>query len=221
MKNIWKSFFLSIAFLGAILGTHAKAQSILLLINDADPSAVTITATTTAATGSSANERFDVGLDLTNFYTSSIFLNTTGTNSSLTTSIDQTPFYNQTQTGSLSGGSFVDLQLYATGQTAIENFVAGTQAFVGTLTLDLSTVSPGTSAAAPNTSLPADGTTGNVYAGTGQLFTPSATLIGTYKVVNAATPEPSTWALLLVGAGLLGTFRYFAKSRGATGLVLG
>jgi hypothetical protein len=195
MTNTRKSYYLSIAFLGAIFGSHAQAQSLLLMINDSNPAAVTITATTGAALASSSNQRFDIGFDLTNFYPNSVFQDVTDSGSSLTTFIDGTPFYNDTQSDDLStSGSFVDLSIYSNGQVSDQDFVAGTQAFTGTLTLNLSEDNLGNPVA-----LPANGTVGQIFVGSTGLFQPTPTLIGTYVVSNTATPEPSQVALLLAG----------------------
>jgi hypothetical protein len=209
MKTPLKSMYLTIAFLGAVLGSHAKAQY-LLTINDSDPSAVTITGTGADATATDSAARYSGGVFLANFYSAVIFANSNAnaTGSTLVTGVDGTPAYTGTQSNSI--GSTPGLQFYAASGN-FEDFVAGMPAFNGTVTFNLSAIAA---------DLPADGTTGNVLTDPYTLFgPPAATVIGTYKVSNAATPEPSSMALMLVGgvALLAWRFRSFVpSSRGLT-----
>ena len=198
MKTLRISFYLSILFLTGLFASRVNAQ-ILITIDDSNPAAVTFTATGNDPSVSDATHLFSQGIVFANFVTTAHLIpSITATSASLTTGVDGMPFYDEAQSGSITG-TFADLQL-STTSAATENFNAGTAAFAGVSTFDFS---------ANSAFLPAAGFSGALYAGSNQIFSPAAVVIGSYQVV----PEPSSWALIVVGAIALLAVGARAKSR--------
>jgi hypothetical protein len=199
---------------GTIL-TQAKAQY-LITINDSNPDAVTFTGTGADATASTSASTYAEGILLDGFTASNLFVpSSMALSTSLVDAVDGTPDYTSAQSASVSGVTGVEISGTSGAPTSAnkENFVAGSPAFSGTATFNLN------NATFPFV-LPANGTIGNVYAYPAGFFPGAPVLLGTYVVNNAAAPEPSEMALLLVGAlGLFGVMR--ARSRGLLGSVLG
>jgi len=191
-----------------LLSVSAAHAQFLLTINDSNPFAVVITATgtfpTSPATGADAGP-FNNGVDLLQFFTATQTLNsssypigptslTTGDSSSgpvLDYALNDN--YSFGKTTSLSG---VDLNLLTfsadSGSGNLMTFTSGSAAFSGTLTLNLY-----------GTPLPSPGASGAIVTGANG-FTPN-TSIGQWEVVSA--PEPSSWALMLVGLGAIAGLR--------------
>lgn len=209
--NLRKNPVLLALLLVVTTAAHA-APNYLLLIDESNPSAVTITATTNVPTNLDSTHFFGEGIDITNFFTTSpgeVFL--TGPASNLTTGINASPlYYDGVGVDNLSG-SYVDINPYS-GEDASagfnsvpsvqgvipENFNTSTQALSGVLVLNLS---------AYVSSLPNVGASGDIYAGyAGDLGSspPGATpvLLGQWVVITAV-PEPNTGTLLVLAAVLL------------------
>jgi hypothetical protein len=150
--------------------------------------------------------KFDAPLFPGNFVTTSTLIPAfNATSAGLVTGANGTPDYNRTQSGSITG-TFDDLQLYSNGSGATENFDLGTAAFAGTSTFDFSAYA---------SVLPANATTGLIYAGSGDIFTATPVVIGSYQVIQAAAPEPRQWALMLVGGlALVLVCRFRGSSQG-------
>ena len=109
--------------------------------------------------------------------------------------------FNAYTTDEITGASFADLSLFwnseSTGPTM--TFQSGDQAFVGSMTIDLS---------AFGSNIPTVGEGGTIdtsYSGI-----PPNTPIGSWQVISA--PEPSTWMLLGAGAVLLAFWRLRLRS---------
>jgi len=183
-------------FLGwlLVLPVLARAQDFLLVINDADPSAVTITATGNNATVSSANTTLYDGSEMLGFFTSALTGDIEGSLSSgtLTPSGTGTLPYDTYYVDNYSGGN-VDLNLYYFGtgpadpnESTPQLFSTLQAAYSGTATADLSN---------ETLFLPAVGAEGNVLSGwSGNV----GVVIGQWQVV----PEPAN-AGLAVGLGAL------------------
>ncbi len=196
-----KTALLGMAFiLGMGVGkSFAASPSVLLTIDDSNPSAVTITATgeNSAAndTGHSAND----GVDLLSFFNQNDFtagnvVTSTLQGGNLTLSYNFNTGDNYS-TG-VNVGDLLDLNLYNTDFPASsdsETFSTTQPAFTGSLTLDLSSLDP--------SALPAAGTTGDIIAGYGA--NPGA-VIGSWQVETI--PEPGIGSLLILGSGAGFTF---------------
>jgi hypothetical protein len=181
----------------------APAQ-VLLVVNETDPSAVTITATGAASSASVSTTFFD-GFDLLNFFNQDASQGGADPNvSTLTTGDSSTgPIFNNDYSDDESTTAdgnppYYDLNIYVSsptnaGQPApgnpTETFTSGSTAFIGTMTINLSAYSL------------SGASTGIVYGGTSFDDAGSANDIGTY-VLEA--PEPSTYAMMLGGLVVLG-----------------
>ena len=190
LKNcpLWLSAACGLAFSSA----WAQTPDVLLLINDSDPAAITITATTNDSTASDSSHTFTDGVDLAGFFTGAVDAGSEFAKSTLTTFRDGAPagYFGDTSNNLQDPGASTgaDLALFTPDTSNIEHFVAGSQAFSGTATFELSNVAA---------SLPAAGTLGNGYAGNAGdegSGGSGVVLIGAYEVV----PEPSSGLLLLL-----------------------
>ena len=188
-------FFL--LFTGLMSSVHGAVPDFLLIVNDADPAAVTFTATTNDSFIADSIHTFNAGITLTDFLTSADSgLVVSGTTSSLTTFLDGTPVFGMAVSNNLSG-SFVDLNIYTasnvSGQGNTMNFAASSQALTGAAQFNLSSDAA---------RLPANGTIGSLYAGY-QGFRNAPVLIGNFMVV----PEPSQLVWLVIGGMMYVLFR--------------
>lgn len=186
MKKIYLSSCSSALVLAAGLFAAtfpAVGQSVLIDINQVNPSAVTFTTSglTSFATSSVLNT---FGVDLVSYFTAAPTVVASAiTTPGLTPAGTATPYTtwipdNQTI------ASFLDLNLYNTSNPATQTFVAGNPAFNGTATVNLSSLLA---------DLPITGAQGNIYSG--NINSPGV-LIGKWVVV----PEPSVEAQLALGA---------------------
>jgi hypothetical protein len=186
-----KTLFLGLLL---VLPVLARAQDILLLINDSNPAAVTITATANNATVINSNTTLYDGSELLGFFTTALPGNYESALSSgtLTPSGNDTLPYESYYVDDYSGGN-VDLNLYYYGsgpsdpnENIPQQFSTLLSAYTGTATADLSNES---------LFLPAAGAQGNVLSGwSGNV----GAVIGQWQVV----PEPAN-AGLTVGLGAL------------------
>jgi hypothetical protein len=169
---------------GYFAGTFPVAgQSILIDINQADPSAVQFIATVTGPLVNDSSALNYAGVDLISYFTAPVgsAFGVTGT----LTPAGTTAAYNAWFPDNLlNGDSLVDMNLFVAGSPQLQNFVTSSPAFTGTATINLSSLLA---------ELPATGTSGYIYSGysrsTGQI-------IGEWVVV----PEPSVEAQLALGA---------------------
>ncbi len=185
----------------------AKAQ--ILLIDDSNPDAVVITATTGTATATQDIGLSD-GFELLQFFTQSTGqnYNVTANAGSTLTGIGLTApdvVTNAFGDDYTLGEGYVDLNLFNPNSNENLDFTQGNQAFTGTLVLDLH-----------GEALPTNGSTGTVQTGfydDGNNAGVPVTTIGTYEVVNptVTAPEPSTW--MLIGVSLLGWVIYRLRLR--------
>lgn len=166
----------------------AAAPGQVILVNIADPAAVTFTGTGTFASANyNGGTTAALPVRLQNFFSSAPGnLDVTATLTTLmTTGANHTLGLALLRPGA-SGATTLDFRQAGFSQ---ENFSTSSAAFSGTGTFNFSTY---------GAYLPAAGTTGNIFAADG------ATVIGTYSVVSSAVPEPSAYAALcgLVTLGL-------------------
>ncbi len=95
----------------------------------------------------------------------------------------------------------MDLNLFRFDSTSPISFTAGTQAFTGTLTLDLSSVAA---------FLPTSGS-GEIV--TGYLGNGPNTPIGQWEIATpVSAPEPASWVLLLVSIALVPAMRRLRRA---------
>jgi hypothetical protein len=189
--------FLSVAFIfGAGLEKCSAISSpILLTINDADPSAVTITATGFAPIADGTVNSKSSGIDLLTFFSGNEFnlFGTTLPNSTLTSGGSGLAYRDLLGDNFSAGGdTFTDLRLYLGGPTSVQTFSTLQPAFSGSWTIDFTSLGLNPSA------LPTAGSMGDILDG----FSGDAgPVIGQWEV--AAVPEPSI-ASLIVLASVIG-----------------
>jgi uncharacterized protein (TIGR03382 family) len=207
--------FGSVAFaLAGSAGFAGPSYPLLLTVNDSDPTAVTITATTQGPAidynGNTVNE----GVDLLGFFSSDESGMTVGPVLSGTLQGGDSGFsYDDVNSDNESsgGGSYFDLQLSldpaSPGSGTLENFTTGQPAFTGSWTIDLSSLGVDASA------LPAAGTEGEIISGySGGV----GDVIGDWQVVATdPTPEPGTGSLLAVGVLAMGILVYRRRAAAA------
>ena len=177
--------------------------AVVLNVDFTDPSAVVVTATgansLVSDAGTGSNNGFQLYGALPNNTTAltdiggsvASTLRPIGTGSAADTA-------NQAYTDATQTGGVTALNLYFTGVFDLWTLTAGSPAFTGTVTVDLSNVAIG--------ALPSVGDSGNVHLG----YDPVSGVIGTWEAV----PEPSTYAIAV--GGLLfgvGVFRRIQKNR--------
>jgi hypothetical protein len=204
LANVWPKLLAVFAVASFILisGNAAQAQ-ILLTIDDSNPAATIITATGIGPVSSAGPTLILEGIDLTSFFTSPLsnFPTFPVTSSSLTVGNGSSDLTFNEAVNDNESLQDVDLSLYNNDPTGTISFTAGDPAFVGTLTLDLSS----------STSLPAAGAKGTIV--TGYSGSASNTVIGQWQVASAAAvPEPSTWGLVLGSVALLALVRRFRRA---------
>ncbi len=196
MKRLRSAFVLAaLTIAGAALSTEALAQNILLTVDDSHPTNVTFTATGNDPATSNATHPFNDGIDLNDFFSTSIgtaYNVLAPSSTTLTTSVDSTPFFNESHEDDLfHTGTDVDFNFFTlrSGAGNTENYHTAFPAFTGMASVDLS----GDAAF-----LPAPGTTGGVYTGFEYADNPPV-LIGEFVVV----PEAGTGTFVLLGGALV------------------
>jgi hypothetical protein len=161
----------------------AAGQSILININQANPSAVQFTTTgANSFVASSVSNLF--GVDLISYFTASV-VSSGGVATGTLTPAGTTSAYNQWVPDTLHALNNADLNLYVTTTSQIQTFTNSIPAFTGTAIVNLSSLFA---------SLPATGASGNIYSG--DAHSQGGLLIGRWTVV----PEPSVEAQLALGA---------------------
>ena len=198
MKTINPVSCLSALALGAGLfaaAIPAAGQSILIKINEANPSAVIFTATSTNAYAPVSLD-ISFGVDLIKYFTVSVPAGAGTVIGTLTPNGSATS-YNQWYPDNLAAVGNRDLNLYNNTGGQTQNFVTTSPAFTGTATIDLSSLIA---------DLPVTGATGSIYSG--NIRSPGA-LIGTWVVV----PEPSVKSQLALGAMVLAGLAFVRRSR--------
>ena len=174
----------------------AQSSSVLLIVNDSNPSAVTITATGNVPTATCTDIMVNYGADLLSFFTSDAFTGGTGigesswhwsgTGFSLTANGAGVP-YATAEADNLSTdasedyqGAYVDLNLYVagfdTGSANLQDFNTAQTAFTGSLTINFTSFGIASL-------LPPPGSSGYVVDGdVNSLFEVGASIIGTWEV---------------------------------------
>ena len=137
-----------------------------------------------------------VGVDLISYFTVAPAA-AAGTVTGTLTSTGTSGAYNEWFPDNLTVANNVDLNLYVTTTSQVQNFSASSPAFAGTAIINLSTLLA---------NLPSTGAGGNIYSGYSQS---PGTLIGRWVVV----PEPSVEAQLALGAVVLAGLALVRRAR--------
>jgi hypothetical protein len=199
MKTPLLSSFLSALVLSAglfVVTFPVAGQSILININQVNPSAVQFVATVTGPLVNDASQLNLFGVDLISYFTSSVVGGSAA--SGTLTPAGTTVAYNQWFPDNLlNGPNNLDLNLYVTTNPQLQSFTISSPAFTGTAIVNLSSLLA---------DLPATGTTGDIYSGYSRS---PGTLIGTWVVV----PEPSLEAQLALGAMVLAGLAFVRRLR--------
>lgn len=201
-KSIWAVALASLAGLG--VGGVAQAQVFHLLVDLTDPSAAVITATSENALLNSNTTIHSHGATLQGFFTSSLAsipaLPVTGDLGPSTSGIAYTGW----DIDQVSSGVLTDLGLFNLGFPdggEVQEFFTGTPAFVGSSTLDLSSVAA---------FLPTVGASGDIYAGYSLSLGP---VVGRWQVV--AVPEvPAAAQCGIYAVGLAGLWMWRRVKKG-------
>ncbi len=192
----------------AILGftqaqSHAAFAPVLLTIDDSNPSAVVITATSSNALGNFSGNTAAEGVDLLSFFTVDESGMSGGqfAGGTLQGGGDGVAYDSvKSDNDPASGGLNVDLNLYlslaSSGSGNTETFSSSQTAFTGTWTIDLASLGVDVS------DLPTAGTAGSLISG--DSANPGQ-ILGGWQV--AAVPEPGTLGLVTLGAAFLGLAR--------------
>lgn len=185
---------------GAIASSAISGVPILLTIDVSNPSAVTITATSSNSYSDYSGNTANAGVDLLGFFGANEQSLSPGqfSGGSLQGGNDGVSYDSLTSDNySTGGGLYYDLEVYlsaaAVGSGNTETFSTNLPAFSGTWTVNLSSL--GVSAS----DLPSAGSEGTIISGSGASAGP---FIGEWQVVS--TPEPGTAGLLALGAIVTG-----------------
>ena len=178
----------------------AAAQSILININQVNPSAVTFTATSAnSAANSSVINLY--GVDLISYFTTAPAVAAASVTGNLTPSGTTAPFTEWIPDNFLGAGKYVDLNLYNTSNPQTQVFSTSVQALTNTATINLSSLLA---------DLPSTGASGNIYSG--NIHSPGQNwLIGKWTVV----PEPPVEAQMALGAMVLAGLAFVRRARRA------
>jgi hypothetical protein len=161
----------------------AAGQSILIDINQSNPSAVQFIATGASPIVNDFSVYNLFGVDLNSYFTASVAGGGAATGSLIPAGT--TAAYTQWFSDNLlNSPNTVDLNLYTSSNPQLQNFSISSAAFTGTANINLSSLLA---------DLPTTGTSGPIYSGDSRS---SGQLIGTWQVV----PEPSVEAQLALGA---------------------
>ena len=174
----------------------AAGQSILININQGNPSAVQFTATVNNSFANDSSQFNTFGVDLINYFTAATAAGgfVTGTLTPAGTSVA----YDTWSPDNLHFGNNVDLNLYNNSTVQVQTFSTSSRAFTGTAIISLS-----------GYNLPATGASGNIYSGDAR--SPGGVIIGTWTVV----PEPPVTAQLAMGAMVLAGLAFVRRARRA------
>jgi hypothetical protein len=185
MKKINLSSCLSALVLSAGLFAatfQAAGQSILININEANPSAVQFIAVgANSFANSSVYNLF--GVDLISYFTAAPVAVAGSATGTLTPAGTATAYTTWIPDNLQNAANNVDLNLYVTSNPQLEAFTTSSTAFTGTAVINLSSLLA---------NLPATGASGNIYSG--NISSPGA-LIGRWVVV----PEPAVEAQVAMG----------------------
>jgi MYXO-CTERM domain-containing protein len=173
----------------------AAGQSILININEANPSAVQfIAVANNSFAASSVNNSF--GVDLLSYFSVAPAAVASPVGGTLIPA-GTTTALNEWFPDNLTAASNVDLNLYVNSTPQVQTFTTSSPAFAGTAIVNLSGFLA---------SLPATGISGNIYSG--DIRSPGV-LIGRWTVV----PEPSVEVQLALGAVVLAGLAFVRRSR--------
>jgi len=163
----------------------AAGQSILIDINESNPSAVQLIATGNLPIVNDSSQPIASGVDLISFFTASAAGGGAATGSLMP--FAPTIAYSQWVTDDLNNSpNNLDLNLYNSSANLTQTFSTSSPAFTGTATINLSSLLA---------DLPSTGATGPIYSGY-SASRPQGQLIGEWQVV----PEPPAVAQLALGA---------------------
>ncbi len=180
-------------------GGDQETGDVLLIINDSDPSNVTITATGAFAFTNDSSTNENEGVDLLEFFTAPVAILPPGSPASPGLSPTGDGPYTQWQADDYSG-SLVDLNISTdTSGPETQTFTTTSPAFTGSATLDLSSFSA---------DLPSLGSSGLIVSGNSNN---NGDIIGDWEVEDVPVPEPSQygWGVLLATLGFV-TWRRFS-----------
>jgi hypothetical protein len=200
MKTFSLSSGLSALVLAAGLSLAAfpaAGQSILIDINQTDPSAVQFIATVNGAVVADSSQYNLYGVDLITYFTTSVASGSAVTTGNLIPA-GTIGAYTQWHADNLNATGNESLNLYtSSGIPQLQAFTIANPAFTGTAIIDLSSLLA---------DLPATGMSGNIYSGD---VLSSGQVIGQWVVV----PEPSVKAQFAFGAIVLAGLAFVRRAR--------
>ena len=200
MKTFSLSSGLSALVLAAGLSLAAfpaAGQSILIDINQTDPSAVQFIATVNGAVVADSSQYNLYGVDLITYFTTSVASGSAVTTGNLIPA-GTIGAYTQWHADNLNATGNESLNLYtSSGIPQLQAFTIANPAFTGTAIIDLSSLLA---------DLPTTGMSGNIYSGD---VLSSGQVIGQWVVV----PEPSVKAQFAFGAIVLAGLAFVRRAR--------
>jgi len=201
MKTFSLSSGLSALVLAAGLSLAAfpaAGQSILIDINQTDPSAVQFIATVNGAVVADSSQYNLYGVDLISYFTASVASGSAATTGNLIPAGTIGAAYTQWHADNLNATRNESLNLYtSSGIPQLQAFTIANPAFTGTAIIDLSSLLA---------DLPTTGMSGNIYSGD---VLSSGQVIGQWVVV----PEPSVKAQFAFGAIVLAGLAFVRRAR--------